>query len=296
MSQSKKDGAIGAIRRLGATGRNGDTEHLLRKQISATPSWIDARLELANLLMALDRQDDALDTIKDTIRLFPDNVPAWCTLATLHYNSLRFDEARKAFFAAALLEPPSAFVCSRLVMLFGRLKNVANQIRLLSRLIALEPGSPWPRVELAKLWLLNNSHEAMALEQTRRAQLLAPGSAEAAYLFGIANFGQASYSVAIRHLSRTIMSAPKNPSAHYHLAHSAFLIADQALAERSTLTALRLGYSEAKARFLLARVYRAQGRHDDAAREFTRLEEIDPGAAAKRRIIEWTVTAESFFA
>jgi len=59
---------------------------------------------------------------------------------------------------------------------------------------------------------------------------------------------------------------------------------------------LCLGYSEAKARFLLARIYRAQSRHNDAAREFTRLEEIDPDAAEKRRIVEWTVTAENFFA
>lgn len=296
MSQSREVEVIGAIRRLLAAGRNSDAESLLREQIAATPSWIDARLELAKLLIALDRQDDALNAIKDTIQLFPDNVPAWCTLATFHYDSQRFDEARKALFAAALLEPSSAFACSRLAILFGRLKNVVSQIRFLARLIALAPGSPWPRIELAKLWLLDRSHEAMVLKQTRRAQLLAPDSGEAAYLSGLANFAQSSYSLAIHHLSRASVSAPKNPSTHYHLGHSAFLVANQALAERSTLTALRLGYSEAKARFLLGRIYRTQGRHDDAAREFTRLEEIDPGGAEKRRIVEWTVTAENFFA
>jgi tetratricopeptide (TPR) repeat protein len=296
MNQSRDVEVTGTIRRLLAEGRNGVAERFLRDQIASAPSWIHARIELTKLLIALNRRDDALDAIKDTIQLFPDSVLSWCTLATFHHDSQRFDEARKAFFAAALLEPSSALVCSRLAILFGRLKNVANQSRLLARLIALAPDSPWPRIELAKLWLLDKGLEARVLEQTRRAQLLAPGSGEAAYLFGLASFVQTSYSLAIHHLSRASVSAPENPSVHYQMGHSAFLVADQALAEKSTLAALRLGYSEAKAHFLLARIYRAQSRHNDAAREFTRLEEIDPDAAEKRRIVEWTVTAENFFA
>ena len=124
--------------------------------------------------------------------------------------------------------------------------------------------------------------------------MLDPGSGEAAFLNGLANVVQASNSLAIQYLRWARTAAPNNATAHYHLGNAAFLGAKVELSESATHEALRLGYSEAKSRFLLGRIHRGTGRHGESAREFNRAVELDRQLAEPRRMVEWTVTMEHF--
>jgi tetratricopeptide (TPR) repeat protein len=275
-------------------GRLSEAERLLRDRIGTDNDWVEIRLALAELLAGTQRLDEALTLTSENVSNFPASSLSWYSLGILRQATNQSDGALLALIRAQILAPGSHDVCSRLAPMLAKKPNGTNDLRVLEWSVFLDPGSPDPRMLLAKHWLALGNQQAGVTREAMRAFLLAPGSGEAAYLNGLANVAQLSHVLAVRFLRWAQKAAPTNASVTYHLGNSAFLAALPEISEPAARDALRLGYPEASARFLLARILRAAGRYKEAEIQFAHASELDPRFVLAKRMVDWTVKPEHF--
>ena len=286
------------IQKVGQHLRSGQlesAEQLLRNHLANDPDWLQAWQELAKLLASQGQYDRALEVSRAASQHHPRDPSAWSALAVVHLNSGQPDQATQHFIRAIILDPATLFAHEALgASSEPSQKADARTRRILRRSIILAPNLPRTRLAFAKHCLPLRRHLSDVARQTKRALILDPRSDEAAFLHGAVNVVEMSNLVAARYFRWARAIAPDNATVCYHLGQSAFLAANFELARNATQDALRLGSSEAKARFLLGRIHRARGEFDRAATELDGAVALDPQLAEPRRMTEWTVTMAHF--
>src|SRR5215469_18461379 len=97
--------ALGRAQKLIDVGRAKQAETLLRKIITARPKRADAH----NLLgVALHRQglsDDAMKSVREAIRINPNNPNFYCNLGEMERQAGQLDAAEAALSRALVIDP-----------------------------------------------------------------------------------------------------------------------------------------------------------------------------------------------
>jgi tetratricopeptide (TPR) repeat protein len=138
----------------------------LLQALESEPESLPARNELAVVLLALGRPDQAQQLLRWVLKRAPD-------LAAAHTNSGiawqamgRFDEALAAFGRAVALEPDDAGARNNLALCLRRLDRHDEAEAELRRALALAPGDAWTVTNLAVLLRdLGRPREARALAE-----------------------------------------------------------------------------------------------------------------------------------
>jgi tetratricopeptide (TPR) repeat protein len=146
--------------------------------------------------------------------------------------------------------------------------------------LGLRPDVPGLHLELGEVYAAS-SQWAKAEEQFLAESRLQPGNAEAAYRLGDARLQEGKALEALKDLGRSDILRPDMPETLYSLGKAAVLAGDAAAAQRALTRVIALEKESplaAQAHYTLARLYRQQGKAEEAEREmqqFHRLQDHD---------------------
>lgn len=150
-----------AFRRAQAASDDGDNAAALRayrEAFASPPTNLDPtlRLPFADGLLRDGAYDDAEKQVRQVLAALPENVDAQSMLARILVETGRLDEA-EVLAADAAPEVAAAIAPAQANALRQQASEAAAQgsperaMSLLRRAIALDPSSPWPRLDLARL-------------------------------------------------------------------------------------------------------------------------------------------------
>jgi protein O-GlcNAc transferase len=157
------------------------------------------------------------------------------------------------------------------------LRQMGDAEKQYERALTLRPDTPNLHLELGQVFAMS-SRWPQAEEHFRAEAKLQPGNAEAAYRLGDTLLQQGKAHEARAELQRSDKLQPQMPETLYALGKAASLDGDDASAEKTWTSLLRIekdGSLAAQAHFGLATLYRKQGKTTEAAehmREFQRLQ------------------------
>jgi tetratricopeptide (TPR) repeat protein len=146
--------------------------------------------------------------------------------------------------------------------------------------LALRPDVPGLHLELGEVYAAS-SQWAKADEQFLAETRLQPGNAEAAYRLGDARLQEGKAAGALKELERSDLLRPDMSETLYSLGKAAVVAGDAAAAQRALTRVIALEKESllaAQAHYTLARLYRQQGKAEEAEREmqqFHRLQDHD---------------------
>ncbi|MFV3077644.1 tetratricopeptide repeat protein [Niveispirillum fermenti] len=176
-------GNADALHLLGMTerqsGRVTEAETLIRRALTLAPHLLEARLNLANILMARGDTPAAMMQWRRVLAIDPANAPAWHALgsASAGHGGAGRPDAIRALRRAARLMPSRADIQHDLGLLLRQDDRIDEAIACQRRALSLEPGllAAWMGLGNA---LLEKGDTGAALAALRLAASLSPGTPE----------------------------------------------------------------------------------------------------------------------
>jgi len=150
-SSSAADRLIEAARAARERGELDAASQALLKALELDPESLAARNELAVVLLALGRAEQALQLLRWVLKRAPDLAAAHTNCGIAWQDLGRPDEALAHFRRAAALEPDSASARNNLALCLRRLDRHDEAEPELRRALQLSPGDVWTATNLATL-------------------------------------------------------------------------------------------------------------------------------------------------
>ena len=229
----------------------------------------------AKLLVALGRQDDAVNLLKEATRKAPDYLPNWRMLARLAFNA--GDNAAAAenlskVLAKCPLDPEAALLQSQLWLLS---KEPAKAVKLLEDLTKNFPARPQFELTLGKAYLAVDDCPKAETTLDRVLTLL-PGDAEAILLRSALHLKDGQPADAIRLTQALLTSHPNNGMAQ-DLLVSAYCAANR-LDEAIELLRQQVAASpkEPNPQLRLGQLLRTKGKNTEARATFEQILLVSP--------------------
>jgi len=136
----------------------------LLQGLALDPGSLPARNELAVVLLALGRPEQALELLRWVLKRAPDLAPAHTNCGIAWQATGRLDDALASFRRAVALEPEGAPARNNLALCLRRLDRHDEAETELRRALELAPGDPWTLTNLGVLLRdLGRPGEARAL-------------------------------------------------------------------------------------------------------------------------------------
>ena len=146
-------------------------ETALRQTIALDSNHVKARINLARILIDLDRAEEALGPIRSALESEPDNIDAWRVLGrTAHTIGVR-EEAIYAYEEVLARNSDDAWTLNNLGLILIEQGSFAEAIGPLARAVALEEGVALFQNNLG-MALENTGHLVQAAEAYGRAMEL----------------------------------------------------------------------------------------------------------------------------
>jgi tetratricopeptide (TPR) repeat protein len=152
--------------RLARAGKPGEAVKAFDRVLAVFPNHARAHGQRALALAAAGRVGDAVRAAKQAANLAPGSHAPLLILGQIHYDAGRFEEARKAFSAAARLDPENRLVQAYLglaLMAMGRAKEGAGLLK--DHLLYANTGLEGRLLTLAEQYLWAHREQAKSLEE-----------------------------------------------------------------------------------------------------------------------------------
>lgn len=240
-------------------------EHLWRDTLSKNPSSFIARVGLANSLCQKGKEDEAIDQLREAIRLKPnDNYESYLSLANLLNDAGQSNEAITHYQRA--IEQNSS--CSSAYFGLAQIAQSRGETQLAMQNYekALQLASAKSRSIrnfFSDFSQLDQIHTALGELKARQGDLetakthlvqavkFNPQNARAQYNLGIVYAAQADHLAAIDALSKSAILAPDSAGTHVHLARSLIALRRNDQAVKNLENAVRIDPSRQDALQLL---------------------------------------------
>ena len=229
----------------------------------------------ANLLLLAGRTDEAQENVERALKLKPELAEAWAlqAIVDLGHN----DPARALMHAQKAVElgpqSPAAYLAQSYALQANRQTPAA--LASARRMVELAPDSALGHTRLAELDLARGDRAA-AMQSAQRAQQLAPNLADAKTMLGFVYLSQDKLDAARTEFESAIQLNSADPRSR--MGQGLVRIRQgQLRAGREDLElAISLDPENPLLRTYLGRAYDAEGRSDDAAKQYARAQRADP--------------------
>ncbi len=154
-------------------GRNDEALVLAQRALRAYPHGVGVRTTLGNSLYAVGRDEEAREQFALAVRADPEDAAAWESLGALQATAGEWEDARASLRRATALSPESANAWRWLAHAAAQTGDLIAASDALQRVVALAPRDETAWWDLARVEA-SRGLRAQAVEALRRANALAP--------------------------------------------------------------------------------------------------------------------------
>lgn len=229
----------------------------------------------ANLLLLAGRTDEARENVESALKLKPELAEAWALQAIIDLGhndpALALTHAQKAVELGP--QSPAAYIAQSYALQANR--QAPPALASARRMVELAPDSALGHTRLAELELARGDRAA-AMQAAKRAQQLDPNLADAKTMLGFVYLSQDKLDAARAEFESAIQLNSADPRSR--MGQGLVRIRQgQLRAGREDLElAISLDPENPLLRTYLGRAYDAEGRSDDAAKQYARAQRADP--------------------
>ncbi|HVR30403.1 MAG TPA: tetratricopeptide repeat protein [Thermoanaerobaculia bacterium] len=256
---------------LEATGRTDEAVEAYSEAARLDPDSVGRRFTLARLLERLGRDEEAAGHLRQVLRLAPDFAEGRTELARILTRQGRLEEAALEYREVLAADARATTTRFELVEVLERLGAAAEARRELELVLEGAPRFAPAQFKMGSV-LAEAGDYAGAIERFERAADIDPDLVEAHQNLAILHGRRGDFAAAARHQERAIDLGPETAEARLTLATARILGGELEAARRGLEEALALHPSDPRIADTLARVLAAAP--DDAVRDGAAAAEI----------------------
>lgn len=256
-------------------GENEKAEPILERAIRANPADNNVQMSLAHVLLNLGKSQEAIQSLNDYVSRNPKDQQAWYLLGKT-YLQMSEDALGKVNQI-----DPNSFVAHEVAgEIDESMHNYDGALVEFKKAVELAPQQAGTHLRLGNVYWVMGKWES-AQDEFRAELTIAPTDCVARWkLANSILAANGSADDALTDLNKTIAGCPKIMQARVDRAKALIKLNRSAEALPDLLLAVKDSPDEPSIHFLLASVYRAQGRADEAKRELSTYGELQRQASA----------------
>ena len=257
----------------------------LKSAAAADPARAtEPNLAIASVYIAKGQLEDAQDIYKQVLIRDPRSLSAQVGLAQIHASKGEYRAAAELARAALASNPNHAtarLTLARTLIASGDNAGAEKEIHLLQDKL---PMSASVEVQLGSLLLARNDRSAAKAAFVRALTLGADSPEAVAGLIGV-DLSSGNRAAAIKRLEARLHEAPNDKNTWFLASHLYFSLKDFEQAELALRKTIELDPSNMSAFAMLGGIYGAQGKLDDARRQFERWAAQQPRSVVARTMV-----------
>lgn len=256
-------------------GENLKAEPLLERAVRANPSDDNLQISLAHVLLALGKSEDAVQHLNEYLHHNPKDQEAWYLLGKTYLQM-----SEDALARVNQINPNSYVAHEVAGEIDESMKNYDGALVEFKKAVDLAPQQPGTHLRLGNVyWVMGKWQSAQ--EQFRAELTIAPTDCIARWKLADSILrANGSNADALDNLNQSIAGCPKLMQARVDRAQTLIKSNRQKEALPDLLLAEKDSPDEPSIHFLLAQVYRAEGRTDEARQELHTYGELQRQASA----------------
>jgi len=258
---------------------------MAKAAISADPERAaDGQFLLAQIYLSTGQVEDALDALRQTLKLDPRQVGAQIALARVYASKgqkLPAIEMAQQAVVSAPLNPEARLALVRAVLASG---DTARAERELRSLVNRFPNSSAVLTQVGGLYLARHDH-ANARAAFTQALTLDPTSPDALGGLVVLDLGAKDAKSAIARVEARLAAAPDDARAWYLAARSYALVGDAPQTERALMKTIEIDPANVQAYGMIGDLYGMQGKLDQALQQFQAWATREPRSVAAQTMV-----------
>ena len=276
-------------------GRQGEAEETFRRAISLQPDYVEAHINLGNLLHAQKHFSAAEESYRSALTFRPDHADAHYNLGNLLIQQEHFAEAEDSLRRTLFLRPDYVEAHNNLGSLLQAQKHFAAAEESYRRALTLRPDYVEAHNNLGNL-LMEQEFFAAAEESYRRALSLRPDYVEAHNNLGNLLLEQKHFVEAEEIFRRAISIQSDHADAHYNLGNLLYMQEYFDAADEPFRRAISLRPDFADAYNNLGNLLKEQKCFAEAEETYGRAISIQPGFAEAQWNLSLLLLSQGRFA
>ncbi|MGA8160915.1 MAG: tetratricopeptide repeat protein [Acidobacteriaceae bacterium] len=256
-------------------GENQKAEPLLERAARADPSDGNVQLSLAHVLLSLGRNDEATRSLNEYLKTNPKDQQAWYLLGKTYLQM-----SEEALGRINQIDPNSFVAHEVAGEIDESMKNYDGALVEFRKAVELAPQQPGTHLRLGNVyWVMGKWDSAQVEFRTELG--ISPHDCVAHWkLANSIMEANGSSEEALDDLNQSISACPNLIQAHVDRARALIRLNRQNDALPDLLLALKASPDEPSIHFLLASVYRSQGKSEEATKELHIYGELQRAASA----------------
>ena len=256
-------------------GENTKAEPLLERALGANPDDDNLHLALAHVLLALGKREDAVKHLNAYVRRNPKDQEAWYLLGKTYLQM-----SEEALAKVNQINPNSYVAHEVAGEIDESMKNYDGALVEFKKAVDLAPQQPGTHARLGNVYWMMGRWES-AQEQFRAELAIAPSECISRWKLADSILQvNGSGADALDNLNQSVEACPTLMQARVDRARALIKLNRQKEALPDLLVAEKDSPDEPSIHFLLASVYRAEGRMDEAKQELHTYGELQRQASA----------------
>ncbi|MHC4462272.1 MAG: tetratricopeptide repeat protein [Planctomycetota bacterium] len=252
----------------------------LKQAIRIDPNFVNAHVGLALLYTKLGRYDEAIQAYQQVIHIKPDDSDAYVGLGLAYSELGRYQEAIEAYNQAIRIKPDDAYAHSFLGGDYIKLGRYQEAIKALKVVIKKRPDDFEAYYNLGVAYGKLEGREREQIQAYEQAVRIRPdGNASVYFLLGISRTGLGRYTEAIEAFQQSIRIDPNNAKVYYFLGGSYNTVLRYKEAIQAFKESVRINPDYAEAYRQLGVTYGRLDRHHEEIEAYKQFIHIKPDDA-----------------
>lgn len=285
LPETVSDASVQALkgRSLMALGRNEEAINAYTESLELRPNHIPTLNAMANLLESIGKLDEAMEYIDRSLALDPSNLRSRLTKARTLIRYGRKTEAKEILHSICDAHPKDGKIWVEIAEMAEGLGDLELSLLAISK--AIEKGVDGLHLRLAEKQILVGD-EKSAMENLREAVKEEPSSPRAWSLLGQLQARSALWQEALVSLQKALRLNPEDRDAQLALADAEAAVGKSSKALKSYEKAFRMDRNDPLPLRRKARLQMELGRHEDALMTYQSILQMLPGDDEAREGVE----------